>query len=270
MKSEKDVRRKTMPAWTKSITGRNVVGITAVTGNVDHGGDRIVAGAFTKTLKENARRIRHLWQHGADGWDYGVTPPIAAIKRIEEVGRAALPQVITDEFPDATGGLEVEREYLRTPRGDEVLACYEAEISLEMSIGYNAVKVVYVGDDDNNRQSPGHWRDLLEIRLFDTSDVNWGMNAATVGSKSFERRLALLVERMKSLREDLPPGMSEDELAAQLRELREELLFWERRCASPSNVDPQAEEPSRAEPDKGISLTQSLKQLREMELAIIS
>lgn len=263
MKSDKvEVERKTMPAWIKSITGRNVVGITAVAGNVDSGGDRILAGAFTKTLKENARRFRHLWQHGADGWDYGVTPPIAAIKRIEEVGRAQLPQAITDEFPEATGGLEVEREYLRTPRGDEVLACYEAGIQLEMSIGFNAVKVVYVGDDDNNRQTPGHWRDLLEIRLFDTSDVNWGMNAATVGSKSFERRLALLVERMKSLRvEEFRAESAPADLLDEFRAL----------CAEFSVVNPQAEEPSRAELSDGkISLTQSLKQLREMELALVS
>jgi hypothetical protein len=66
----------------KGVDGRKVTGITAVTGNVNDSGDRIIAGAFSKTIAENGKRIRHLWQHGADGWDYCVTPPIAAVTRI--------------------------------------------------------------------------------------------------------------------------------------------------------------------------------------------
>src|SRR5262245_41072017 len=112
MKQKRDRECKTMPAWTKGIEGRRVTGITAVSGNVDDGGDRIIRGAFTKTIAENSRRIRHLWQHGTDGWDTGVTPPIAAITRIQEVGRDALPRAVIDYAPTATSGLEVEREYL--------------------------------------------------------------------------------------------------------------------------------------------------------------
>src|SRR5262245_32738064 len=147
MKQKRERESKTMPHFMKGVDGRKVTGITAVTGNVDDGGDRIIAGAFSKTIAENGRRIRHLWQHGADGWDYGVTPPIAAVTRIQEVGRDALPEDIRKAEPLATGGLEVEREYLQTPRGDEILEAYKAGIQLEMSIGYEAIIKKYVEDD---------------------------------------------------------------------------------------------------------------------------
>lgn len=260
--------RKTMPAWTKDIDGRTVIGITAVTGNVDDGGDRIIAGAFRKTIAENARRFRHLWQHGADGWDYGVTPPVAAIKSIQEIGRDALPAEVLSYAPDATGGLEVGREYLNTERGNEILACYQAKIELEMSIGFNAITTRRI-EDDTQRAAMDHWRDLIEVRLFDTSDVNWGMNSATLGSKSLEQRLAILTDRLLLL--------NADELATVEAPL---LLAFRAACAKyvPKELwgsygqDELPTQPeSRAEPAPArISLTPSLKRLRELELALIA
>jgi phage head maturation protease len=255
---ESRYERKTMPAWTKDVNGRTVVGITAVMGNVDDGGDRIIQGAFNKTIAENSKRFRHLWQHGADGWDYGVTPPIAAIKRIQEVGREALPLEVQTAYPTATGGLEVEREYLTTPRGDEILACYQAGIALEMSIGFDVVIRKWI-DSDAQRVSFGHYRDLIEMKLFDTSDVNWGMNDATVGAKAgLERRLSLLVERMKTLQ-------AENVLA-----MADELLQKEFFALCKGFGELQAKETSRAEPlIERVSLTPYLDRLRELELALV-
>ena len=270
-KSNREYEVKTMPAWVKSISGRSVVGITAVMGNVDDGGDRILQGAFAKTLSESKKRIRHLWQHGADGWDYGVTPPIAKIARIEEVGREGLPQEVLDAAPDATGGLEVEREYLDTERGNEILAAYSAGIELEMSIGYNAIQVRYI-EDDGERVTKRHWRDLIEIRLFDTSDVNWGMNSATVGSKTSERRLSLLIDRMAAIDEEIKAGRIDSQ------ELIDQFLALCKKISSatlPEETQP-AEIESRAEPhgslktDSRISLTQSLKRLHDLEIASVS
>lgn len=257
-----------MPAWTKDVSGRKVVGITAVTGNVDDGGDRIMAGAFSKTIAENSKRIRHLWQHGADGWDYGVTPPIAAVTRIAEVGRDALPEEVRKAAPLATGGLEVEREYLRTPRGDEILEAYKAGIPLEMSIGYEAIIKKWI-DDDKDRVSFGHYRDLIEIRLFDTSDVNWGMNSATVGSKAFERRFQLLIERMKSL--DFHEMMSADLDGPLIEEFRALCALYSGLKAKPDSQQQQQQaeqqEPSRAGQSRN-SLTPQLIELRQLELAM--
>lgn len=263
---------KTMPAWTKGVDGRKVTGITAVMGNVDDGGDRIIQGAFKKTLAESSRRVRHLWQHGADGWDYGVTPPIAAITRIQEVGRDALPEEVRKAESLATGGLEVEREYLQTPRGEEILAAYKAGVPLEMSIGYEAIIKKWI-DDDKDRVTFGHYRDLIELRLFDTSDVNWGMNSATVGSKSFERQLALLVERLKSLRvEEIEAAGVGLPLLDDFRALCAMFAGLQSKGEPKPDLQQQQQEqqePSRAGDDRN-SLTPALIELRQLELSMFS
>ena len=239
---KREVTWKDMPHYVKGIEGRTVTGITAVTGNVDDGGDRIIAGAFAKTIAENSRRFRHLWQHGDDGWSYGTTPPIAAIKAIQEVGREALPLAVLQVAPEATGGLEVTREYLDTERGNEILACYQAGIPLEMSIGYSAIQTRRVAEAE--RATLEHWRDLVEIKLFDTSDVNWGMNSATVGSKSMEQRLTILVERLKALRAE---EVSQVEEALQ-EELRAVCARWGRQELGGLVESEAAAAESRAEP----------------------
>ncbi|EKE07886.1 MAG: hypothetical protein ACD_17C00479G0001, partial [uncultured bacterium] len=153
---------KSVPSFVKLVEDRTVTGLTAIMGNVDDGGDRIHSGAFRKTLQENAKRVKHLWQHDAS------QPPIAVIKSIEEVGLSDLPLDLIQKFPAATGGLQVAREYLPTPRGEEVLRGIVGGAISEMSFGYDPVKF------DFEEFSPGVLvRNLRELRLWDTSDVNW-------------------------------------------------------------------------------------------------
>lgn len=159
----------------KSIEDRTVTGITAVMGNIDDGGDRLFMGAFSKTLKERLDRVQHLWQHDAS------QPPTAVIKSAEEVGVADLPMEVLNKFPQATGGLQVAREYLPTPRGEEVLRGIVAGAIKEMSFGYDPIKFDFEEVQANGGKQLV--RNLREVRLWDTSDVNWGMNAATVASK---------------------------------------------------------------------------------------
>ena len=92
--------------------GRTVIGIPAVFGNTDSGGDRIFKGAFRKTIKErfNAGMIKHLWRH--DLWE----PPTATVKELKEIPREELPEQIKKVSDEITGGLVVTREYLDTPR----------------------------------------------------------------------------------------------------------------------------------------------------------
>src|SRR5262249_52376919 len=116
-----------------------------------------------------------------------------------------------------------------------------------------------------------HYRDLIEIRLLDTSDVNWGMNSATVGSKTLESKFSILVERLKSL----------DLNALQAAELDNSLLADFRAiCANFANfkglqqqqqASRQADfyEPSRAGTPRS-SLTPMLLELRQLELALLS
>lgn len=159
---------KSYQSKVEDVDGRIVTGISAVMGIEDSGGDVIELGAFKKTIKEGLPRIRHLWQH-----DFS-QPPIAVILDIQEVPASKLPDSLQEMYPDATGGLLVKRRYLDTPRADEVLQGILAGAITEMSFGYDVVR--HHMDKRNGRVV----RTLKELRLWDTSDVNWGMNPATV------------------------------------------------------------------------------------------
>lgn len=258
---------KTIWTATKGIEGRTVIGIASVFGNVDDSGDRILRGSFEKTLMESAKRVRHLWQHGADGWDYGVTPPVATIRHLQEVGREALPGVLLEVYPEATGGLEVSRTYLETARGEEILACYKAGIQLEMSIGFTVIQSRRIVPKE--QVTFNHQRDISEMKLFDTSDVNWGMNSATMGSKSLECRMALLMERLSLLRSENLAALEATRLT-EFRALCAELAAQQGKQAEPggARISLVAQ---RAEPAPvRISLTTSLTRLRALELAAVS
>lgn len=153
---------------------RTVIGYASIFGNVDSYGDRVMPGAFKKTIKERTARVKHLWMHDP------FSPPTAAIKSLREVGRDELPDVVLKAYPDATGGLEVTREYLNTPRGNEILEGIKAGAIAEMSFGFDVMK----WDNEDVKDGPGTVRNLKELRLWDTSDVTWGANAATVAAKT--------------------------------------------------------------------------------------
>jgi HK97 family phage prohead protease len=167
---------KTFVTEYKLVEDRTVTGLASITGNLDAYTDIIHHGAFKKTIAERSGRVRHLWQH-----DY-MQPPVAAIKDMQEIPKGKLPSAIRDAFPNADGGLEVTREYLDTPRGNEVLQGIKSGAINEMSIGYDPVKY-----DFEEQALDGEKllvRNLREVRLWDTSDVNWGANEATVASKA--------------------------------------------------------------------------------------
>jgi HK97 family phage prohead protease len=158
-----------------SINDRTVTGIFSVFGNMDSYADIIHNGAFSKTLSERAGRVLHLWQHDMDA------PPIALIDSIREVPRQALPAEVLMRAPTATGGAEVTRTYLDTPRANEVLTAIRSGAPLEMSFAFDAVRF----DFEENASSPlGVIRNLRELKLYETSDVNWGANSATVAAKA--------------------------------------------------------------------------------------
>ncbi|NBS93545.1 MAG: hypothetical protein EBT27_07440 [Betaproteobacteria bacterium] len=158
-----------------SINGRTVTGIFSVFGNMDSYADVIHSGAFSKTLSERAGRVLHLWQHDMDA------PPIALIDSLREVPRQALPAETLMRAPTATGGAEVTRTYLDTPRANEVLTAIQSGAPLEMSFAFDAVRF----DFEENADSPlGVVRNLRELKLYETSDVNWGANSATIAAKA--------------------------------------------------------------------------------------
>ena len=163
---------KVAPHFLKEISDRTVTGFFAIHGNVDAGGDRSHPGAFADIAIAGRTRVKFLWQHDSDA------PPIAVVKAVREVTAAELPESVKGYAPDATGGVEVVREYLDTPRGNEVLAGIRAGAVDEMSYAYDITSYKITNTDDGTSV-----RELYGVRLWDISDVNWGMNPATAGVK---------------------------------------------------------------------------------------
>jgi HK97 family phage prohead protease len=166
------MEQKATPHFMKSVTDRTVTGVFMVHGNVDDGGDRSWPGSAASPSINGRSRARFLWMH-----DSGA-PPIAAIDYIKELSRAELPTSVLGFAPDATGGVEVQRTYLDTPRGNEVLAGIKAGAIEEMSYAYDVTR------SDFETVGERQVRNIREVKFYDISDVNWGLNPATVGSKS--------------------------------------------------------------------------------------
>lgn len=188
---------KSFPAMVKELNHATmtVSGFAAIFGNVDSGNDVVHPGAFKKTLQESMTRIKFLWQHD---W---FAPPIATIIEAEEVGKTGLPKDLREAHPEVTGGLLVTRKYLDSERGREVWAGLSSDppAITEMSFAFDAIKIDY---EDHERF--GKIRHLRELRAYDFSDVNWGMNALTRASKGGLglddelTRLMLAVQKLKA------------------------------------------------------------------------
>lgn len=172
------IEYKKLPSFIKSVDeeSRTVTGIFAVHGNRDEGGDISLNGSFEKHLNSGRKRVRFLWSH--DGWQ----PPIASIKSIREVGREALPEKVLEWAPDATGGVEVIRQYYENIDLSEwVFKGIQAGDIEEMSYAYDVHDYEIKIDEETEKRT----RILKEVELFDISDVNWGMNPATAGVKGY-------------------------------------------------------------------------------------
>ena len=169
---------KSFPSVVKAIEGRRVTGIASVFGNIDSYSDIVHNGSFKKTIKERRSRFRHMWQH-----DF-YSPPIAKITNIQEIGKEDLPDQLR-KIDEVTGGLEVEREYLTSQRADEVFQGIVAGALNEMSFAFEPTKYDYeeFSKERNGKTSTFLVRHIREVRLWETSDVNWGANPLTVGSK---------------------------------------------------------------------------------------
>lgn len=164
-------------------SGRIRGGIASVFGNIDGIGDRVMPGAFAKTIAEGAKRCKHLWNHSYQH------PPVATIVELRELSRAELPQEVIDKSPEATGGLLVKREYYNVDLANWILQAVDAGDVNEMSFAYDTIQ-----SSTRTEPTPGdpektqEVRELLELKLYDTSDVLWGCNYATVadGAKNLD------------------------------------------------------------------------------------
>jgi uncharacterized protein len=128
------------------------VGMGAVYGNVDLGGDLIEPGAFSRTLSAG-KKFPVLWQHQADN-------PIG-----------------TCTVTDTRDGLQVNGILeLSDPTAKKAYTFMRVGVTRGMSIGFDCIKANYVGDV----------RHLTELRLWEMSIVTFPMNemALVSGVKS--------------------------------------------------------------------------------------
>lgn len=176
--------------------GRVRKGIAAVFGNVDSWGDRIIYGAFAKTIAEGRDRVKHLWNHSFS------EVPIAKIVELKEIGRDELPPEVLEYAPEATGGLMVAREYLNSEKANAVLEALDAGAITEMSFAYDVMQ-----SSETEDSTHGKIRELKELKLMDTSDVIWGMNPATValGAKA-DMPLGLVVQNLMGYVDEMKAG----------------------------------------------------------------
>ena len=135
---------------------RTVSGYFSRFGNVDSDGDVIVKGAFTKTLNENMKRIKHLKNHD----------PNRMIGRIVSLS-------------EDDSGLAFTSVLSKNSHGQDALIEYQEGLITEHSIGYNIIGA--------NNDHKGY-QELTELKLFEGSAVTWGSNPDTpvTGIKGIE------------------------------------------------------------------------------------
>jgi phage head maturation protease len=155
---------------------RTRAGIYAVMGNRDNVGDRLANGAFTKTHQEGRKNIVHLWDHGQGE----ITLPTATIDDLYEIGKSDLPDEVFAHSPDATGAAVVVRTYLDTSYSSHLLAAVDGGAIKQMSFAYMIPKGKSEQIAEEIKGEKLTTRIIREVKQFDTSDVRWGANGATI------------------------------------------------------------------------------------------
>ncbi len=148
------------------------VGVGAVFGNVDLGGDKIMPGAFTRTLTAG-KQWPLLYQHNP----------------AEVIG--------TFQAKETQQGLMIEGQLLLSdPTGAKVYNLIKNSVLKGLSIGYDTIKDRMVGDV----------RELLELRLWECSVVTFPMNesAMVTGIKALsdtdrQKHLKSISEHIKAI-----------------------------------------------------------------------
>lgn len=178
VKSQRDrMERKAAPVFiTKVDDAMGVVSaVVNVFGITDDYDDIIHAGAFTKTISERAGRVRVLDQHNTSTIRSVLGKPIL----IREIGRSELPSDVLAKYPQATGGLLTETQYLmETPEGKGAFDRIKSGAVNEYSIGFDVLDVDYgkvKGADGREKVV----RNIRTVRLWEYSPVIWGANPAT-------------------------------------------------------------------------------------------
>lgn len=117
----------------------------SIFGNIDAGRDIVEKGAFTKTLQENNKRIKTLFNHD---WNVIIGKPL--------------------EMVEDSKGLYTKTQFIDTPKSREIYELVKEDIVNELSIGYDIVK--------NEYDKPNKVNKLKELKLYEYSFVTFAMN----------------------------------------------------------------------------------------------
>lgn len=196
-----------------------VTGYFSIFGNKDSDDDVIVPGAFTRTLKENYRRVKHLYQH--DPWR-----PLSGVAQDRLL-------VKEDKY-----GLYFESTISQTSWGQDAVRLYADGVIDEQSIGFQTVK----SNDKNG------YRELVELKLWEGSAVTWGANemARTSSMKSMFTK-ETVCKKLDTVIKALRNGKYEheeifDQLELYFKQLQQFLIEI---TAAPAPVDSTSEDESK-------------------------
>jgi HK97 family phage prohead protease len=160
-----------------------VEALVSVFGNIDYAGDRIVPGAFSKTLEDyamNGRTIPFVWSHDYD------TPESYIGKVIEAT--------------ETSEGLRVKAQLFESPRAQVVRELLVNRVVNEFSFAYEIV---------NQQKAQDGANELTELRILECGPTMRGANPMTrlIDAKNASIHHAELPDNYRSaLSEDVPEG----------------------------------------------------------------
>lgn len=177
-----------------------VTGYFSRFGNIDSDGDMVMKGAFKRTLNNNYKRLKHLFQHNT-------TQVLAGTRK-------DLLKVQEDAI-----GLYFESKITETTLGKDTLLLYESGALDEHSIGYEVV----------DQKKASGYNELRELKLWEGSTVTWGANplATANGLKSLTKEQA--VNKLDIFLKELRNGKYEQEevfdiLEIQIKQIQQHIL----------------------------------------------
>ncbi|MBP6432963.1 MAG: HK97 family phage prohead protease [Ferruginibacter sp.] len=165
-----------------------IEGYFAVFGNKDSDKDVLRPGFFTKTLQENGKRVKHLYQH--DPWK-----PLSGVKN----GNLILEQ---DSY-----GLKYISTVSKTSYGKDVIRLHLDGVIDENSFGFQTTQSKDVLDANGNFE----YRELIEGVLWEGSSVTWGANMLATNTSAKSLNKDELFKKMDSVTKAIRNGKYENE-----------------------------------------------------------
>lgn len=164
-------------------TKGRIVGYFSVFDNKDSDNDVITKGAYKKTLSENYRRVKHLYQHDP-------FKPLSGTKQGQ--------LVVTED----NKGLHFDSTVSQTSWGRDTIRLYVDGVVDEQSVGFQTVKAI----------DRSGYREITEIKLWEGSTVTWAANelAQTTAVKSLTDP-QLIITKMDAVMKSLRNGKYENE-----------------------------------------------------------